>query len=118
MSSTGKRRRKIFRASLKIRFLTLLLSLAGVGHVSLMMAQSAGEFTATGNMTTVRANHTATLLFNGKVLIAGGLSLTAFNAPVASAELYEPSTGSFSPTGAMTTARLGHTATLLRDHGW
>src|SRR5690242_21122468 len=110
MNSIGKRRRKILRAFLKGRFLVLLLVLGGVMHISPVMAQSAGMFRLTGNMTTTRANHTATLLFNGKVLIAGGLSFTAFNAPLADAELYEPSTGTFTPTGAMITARVGHTA--------
>jgi Putative Ig domain/Galactose oxidase, central domain len=69
-------------------------------------------FVATGSMATARRFHTATLLGNGKVLVAGGedAGATAF----ASAELYDPSTGTFSPTtGPMTIARVGHTATLL-----
>jgi hypothetical protein len=68
-----------------------------------------GQFTPTGSMTTARVGHTATLLPNGKVLIAGG-------APDLSAELYDPSTGVFTPTGSMTTVRSwGHTATLLAN---
>ena len=74
---------------------------------------STGTFTSTGAMATPLEDHTATLLPNGKVLIAGGNSSNGV--AVASAELYDPATGTFSPTGSMATARGYHTATLLRD---
>ena len=94
---------------------TLYLFLLGLGaFASTILAQSPGAFTATGSMTTARGGHSATLLTNGKVLIAGGAqwSSTA-SVPLASAELYDLSTGSFTTTGSMTTARSGHRATLL-----
>jgi hypothetical protein len=82
----------------------------------LAMAQSAGTFTATGSMNTSRARHTATLLPTSKVLIAGGTSAGLLNdEPVSSAELYDPSTGAFTPTGNMITARAGHAAVLLAN---
>lgn len=70
-----------------------------------------GSFSPTGSLATARADHSATLLPNGKVLIAGGAG-NAF-LPLASAELYDPSTGMFSPTGSMNTARSNQAATLL-----
>ena len=78
------------------------------------MAQSPGTFTATGSMITPRFLYTATLLPGGKVLFAGG-SPNAFGQPVATAELYDPSTGAFTATGNMTTARADHSATPLPD---
>ena len=64
-------------------------------------------------MTTPRASHTATLLTNGKILIAGGIGpgSTAVN----SSELFDPATGSFTPGPLMTSAHASHTATLLND---
>ncbi len=72
---------------------------------------SVGAFTPTGAMTTERSWHTATLLNNGQVLIAGGVT-NPFSA-TASAELYDPTRGTFSPTGNMTAPRAAHTAILL-----
>jgi hypothetical protein len=76
-------------------------------------APSAGKFTPTNDMSTQRMYHTATLLPNGRVLIAGGHA--GGYAVWATAELYDPSNGTFGATGSMTKSRTGHTATLLPD---
>jgi hypothetical protein len=72
---------------------------------------STGIFTLTGSLNIKRQFHTATLLNNGHVLLAGGMT----NGQVAtmSAELYDPTPGAFSVTGPMSAARLYQTATLL-----
>ena len=75
-----------------------------------------GNWSLTGSLTTPRSNHTTTLLDNGKVLVAGGRTALASNdVATASAELYDPLTGTWSPTGSLATARWAHTATLLAD---
>jgi hypothetical protein len=94
-----------------------VILLALVSWASKATAQVPGAFTSTGNMSTLRAGHTATLLGNGKVLIAGGshYSRIAGEEVPASAELYDPSTGIFSLTGSMSVLRAFHAAALLPD---
>ena len=70
-------------------------------------------WTETGTMTTNRDFHTATLLPNGKVLVTGGGDYGYEQTQLASAELYDPASGMWTATAAMTTTRVGHTATLL-----
>lgn len=75
-------------------------------------------FTPTGSLNEVRGGHTATLLPNGKVLIAGGLKPGAnpfFADEVGTFEIYDPATGTFTSAGNMRIARWMHTATLLND---
>ncbi|MGI9056005.1 MAG: Kelch repeat-containing protein [Pyrinomonadaceae bacterium] len=64
-------------------------------------------------MNTNRAAHTATLLKNGKVLVAGGF--TGDQSSLASAEIFDSLTNNFSNTNNMSVSRAGHTATLLPD---
>ncbi len=73
---------------------------------------STRSFFATGSMVTPRESHTATLLNNGMVLVVGGFSETEV---LASAELYDPSTGNWTSTGNLQFARYDHTATLLNN---
>ena len=80
-----------------------------------------GTFTPTGRMAGGREFNTATLLADGRVLLAGGSSGSQEDVgseakeDVASAEIYDPTTGTFAPTGRMIDGRQYHTATLLAD---
>jgi len=69
------------------------------------------SWTTTGSMTTARQGHTATLLSTGKVLVVGGTSNGTI--ALASAELYDRTTGTWAATASMTGARTLHSATQL-----
>lgn len=68
-------------------------------------------FSSTGNMNTARILSTATLLNNGKVLIAFGFDSNWSG--IASTELYDPASGTFAVSGSVSTALGFHSATLL-----
>ncbi|MGA3056892.1 MAG: kelch repeat-containing protein [Candidatus Limnocylindrales bacterium] len=74
-----------------------------------------GKFSATGSMVYGRQDHTATLLPDGRVLVAGGHVLGATDVYPATAELYDAATGTFSPAGSLAMPTADHTAMLLRD---
>src|SRR5580693_7006071 len=75
-----------------------------------------GTFTATGSLNTPRRLFPAILLQDGAVLVAGGAGATDPLQPLASAEIYDPVAGTFTPTGSMNVARRLTTGTLL-DNG-
>ena len=64
-----------------------------------------GKFTSAGQMTVGRHKHAAILLRSGKVLIVGGSDNRDWHGEYASAEIYDPASGTFTATGAMSTAR-------------
>ena len=76
-------------------------------------ARASGTWSPTGSMTIGRFVFTATLLPNGKVLVAGGD--TPGEIITNRAELYDPTSGTFTPTGSMHQARVGFSATLLQN---
>jgi Galactose oxidase, central domain/Kelch motif len=76
---------------------------------------SSRTWTATGSLSTARYWASATLLADGKVLVAGGGTNDSGGGEVAGAELYDPATGTWTVTGSMSVARSLHTATLLRN---
>jgi hypothetical protein len=91
----------------------LVLPALGALVVVASGAARPGAVSPAALMAVERAAHTATLLGDGRVLVAGGIR--AGEAALASAELYDSQTGRFTRTGDMTTVRSGQTATLLRD---
>ena len=72
---------------------------------------SVGSLNPASPMLEPRSGHTATLLLDGKVLIAGGMRRNQDF--YKSAELYDQATGKFQPTGEMSVGRVGHIAVLL-----
>jgi len=75
-------------------------------------AERVGSVTPTASMLEPRSGHSATLLPDGKILIAGGMRRNQDF--YKSAELYDPATGKFTRTGEMNVARVGLIAVLLR----
>jgi hypothetical protein len=76
---------------------------------------TAGTFAlTTGSLITARGSNSATLLQNGKVLIAGGTTNGTDNS-LASAEIYDPASETFSATGSLNVERMSQTATLLSN---
>jgi N-acetylneuraminic acid mutarotase len=73
-----------------------------------------GSWSNTGSLATARLGHTATLLPNGTVLVVGGNATAVDGTPLASAEIYDPVAGTWSPTGSLATARSGHSTVLLK----
>jgi N-acetylneuraminic acid mutarotase len=72
-----------------------------------------GQWSSAGNIGTTITGPTATLLQSGKVLVAGGSVDYQLGPVTATAFLYDPVAGTWSPTGSLLAARYGHSAVLL-----
>ena len=73
------------------------------------------RFTKTGSMNYGRSHFAAVTLQSGLVLVMGGINPSAYAGILATAELFDPSTGHWTPTGSMNIGRSDFTATLLPD---
>lgn len=86
--------------------------------LGLMLAATAGlaqgRVVAAGQLTVARAQHTATLLADGRVLVVGGRGVDGLTA-LASAELFDPRTRRWSRAAPLHFGRAQHTATRLAD---
>ena len=77
------------------------------------LPKTTGTLRLTGTLNVARHSHSATLLLDGRVLVAGGVEQD--KGPLDSSEIYDPKTGQFTLSGRLTIKRGGHTATLLTD---
>ena len=83
---------------------------------ALIVSPVSGRVRPAGSMALKRTWFTATLLRDGRVLVAGGQSLDPYLIATDQAEIFDPATNRFEPAGGpMITARHTHTATLLQD---
>ncbi len=104
--------RLIFVAGITVSFVVVCTSFrTAPSSAASVPATPAGTITPATPMLNARSGHTATLLPDGRVLIAGGMrgNQDFYD----SAELYNPSTGKFQPTGKLHQRRVGHIAVLL-----
>lgn len=86
------------------------------GRTAEVYDPEADAWTPVDDMVASRFDHTATVLGDGRVLLAGGLSLSDDTvAPTDSAELFDPSGGSFSRASSMQGPRADHAAVALED---
>src|SRR4051812_9498140 len=92
------------------RFFTL--ALCGLAlNSSAEQPAATGSFLLAGSLTQFRRLHTATLLPNGQVLVAGGAPI----APAAISEIFDPVAQTWRNSGTLNEGREFHTATLLPD---
>ncbi len=92
---------------------TLLATAPSAVTVTSASFQNVGSCNTANLPHATRSGSTTTLLPNGTILIAGGEDSGGI---VATAEIYNPTTGTFTPTtGSMSTPRAEHTATLLSN---
>lgn len=99
-------------ALLSLGLVATVLALFTLASQDVQASSPIGSWKTTTSMYEARSFHTATLLRNGSVLVAGGWDGSTY---LATAELYHPKSGTWTQTGSMHVARIGFTATLLKN---
>ena len=87
----------------------------GITTTAELYNPTTGTWSFSGSLHVPRYFYTATLLSSGKVLVVGGCNASSCNTVTATAELYDPNSGSWTTTGSLSVARDFQTATLLSD---
>jgi hypothetical protein len=99
------------RAKIGLSALTIFAALVLLAVTTRTYAPKTGSIASTSAPRAARFSHTATLLSDGRVLIAGGMERNGYW--LDSAEIYNPETGHFSPTRSMLSRRAGAMAVRL-----
>ena len=100
--------------SLAARFFAAAMLVAAIINlIPMQTASAASSLLDAAALNIARAGHTATLLPNGKVLVAGGL--ISISESTNTVEIYDPASNTWTMAAAMSTARAAHTATLLAN---
>jgi N-acetylneuraminic acid mutarotase len=125
VSRPSPRRPRLAHLQVAAAVAALLLLGVGIGWMrttQMTASTQIGTWSTVSSMAVPRADQTATLLPNGKVLVVGGRGLlsmpSAWGQPgsaIASAELYDPKTRRWSSAGTLSVPRFAHTATLLTN---
>src|ERR1041385_531204 len=116
MNPTSVRTLFVGRTNFEVNYCRKLIriafSLAVLGCIWLIAQIAAGaSFSSASPLLSARGSHTATVLSNGKLLVAGGETNIGFTS--ATAELYDPATGAWATIASMNADREHHTATML-----
>lgn len=91
---------------------SLTTKLDTIHHHCFLYLPAQNKFMQTGKLNVARHSHTATLLKNGKVLVVGGTSPTAYEK---STEIFDPATGKWTKGQSMFKHRRDHAAVRLKD---
>lgn len=99
--------------ALSLAVATSVLAAVSVGAQDAEPEEQPGEWVSIGQLDLARADHSATLLPDGTILVVGGTS--ALGRPVLTAELVYPKSGATRPAGTLPWGLAGHRAALLHD---